>query len=84
MYHLERGDLVQAYAHLYSVDKIAKWYESVSPADFKPGSLQRKHFAEIQADMERVGNMLTESQRNAGVKLAAALIRNNPNCCTWP
>jgi hypothetical protein len=84
IYHLERGDLVQAYAHLYAVDKIAKWYESVTPANFKPGPLLRKHFAEIQADMERVGSMLTASQREAGVKLAATLIRNNPNCCTWP
>lgn len=84
IYHLERGDLVQGYAHLYAVDKIAKWYESVVPEEFKPGPLQRQFLDDIEADVELVGKELTASQRKAGVKLAAALIRNNPNCCTWP
>lgn len=80
--HLERGDLVQAYAHLYAVDKIAKWYESVVPEDRKPGPVLTKFHENIAADVERVGRQLTPSQRAAGVKLAATLIRNNPNCCT--
>lgn len=92
IYHLERGDLVSGYAHLYAVDKLAEWYESVATDEFKPapgqgkyhppGPLLRRHFAEIEADMELVGKELTASQRKAGVKLAATLIRNNPNCCT--
>jgi hypothetical protein len=93
VYHLDRGDLVSGYAHLYAVNKLAKWYESAT-AEFKPvpgqgrylrpGPLLKKHFAEIEADLALVGKQLTKSQRAAGVKLAATLIRNNPNCCTWP
>lgn len=94
IYHLERGDLVQGYAHLYATDKLAEWYESVVTHDFTPaggqgrylppGPLLKKHFAEIEADLNLVGKGLTESQRRAGARLAAALIRNNPNCCRWP
>lgn len=94
IFHLERGDLVQGYAHLYAVNKIAKWYESVATEEFKPargqgrylppGPLQRQYLDDIEADVELVGKELTASQREAGVKLAAALIRDNPNCCTWP
>lgn len=94
IYHLERGDFVSAYAHLYAVDKLAKWYESVATVDFKPapgqgkyhppGPVLKRHFAEIDADMELVGKELTASERETGVNLAATLIRNNPNCCTWP
>ena len=94
IYHLERGDLVSGYAHLYAVDKLAKWYESVATDEFKPvpgqakylppGPLLKKHFAEIEADMNLVGKELSASQREVGVKLAATLVRNNPNCCTWP
>lgn len=81
-HHLERGDLVQAYAHFYAVDKIAKWYESVVPENYKPGPVLKKIHEGIAADVERIGKELSASQRQAGVKLAAALIRNNPNCCT--
>jgi hypothetical protein len=94
VHHLDRGDLVSGYAHLYAVNKLAKWYESVATVDFKPvpgqgkylppGPLLKQHFAEIEADLALVGKELTESQRETGVKLAAALIRNNPNCCRWP
>jgi hypothetical protein len=82
IYHLERGDLVLGYAHLYAVDKIAKWHASVAPIE--PGPILKRHFAEIEADMALVGRELTESQRQAGVALAAELIRNNPNCCALP
>jgi hypothetical protein len=44
----------------------------------------KQHFAEIAADVELLGKELTASQRKAGIKLAAELIRNNPNCCRWP
>jgi hypothetical protein len=81
-YHLERGDLVQAYAYFYAVDKVAKWYESVVPENYKPGPVLRKIHENIATDVERVGKELSAGQREAGVKLAAALIRNNPNCCT--
>ncbi|HET9230889.1 MAG TPA: hypothetical protein VFO00_06350 [Vitreimonas sp.] len=81
-YHLERGDLVQAYAHFYAVHKIAQWYESVVPESHKPGPVLRKIHSNIAADVERIGKELSPSQRKTGVKLAAALIRNNPNCCT--
>jgi len=94
VYHLERGDVVSGYAHLYATDKLAKWYQNVvtkelSPATgsgkyLPPGPLMKKHFAEIEADLERVGRQLTADQRQAGVRLAAALIRTNPNCCRWP
>jgi hypothetical protein len=79
-YHLERGDLVQAYAHLYAVDKIAKWYESVMPE--KPGPILTSVHNKIAADVELIAKQLTASQRELGIKFAAALIRNNPNCCT--
>lgn len=81
-YHLERGDLVQAYAHFYAVDKIAKWYESVVPENYQPGPLLKKIHENIATNVERVGKELSANQRQAGVKLAAALIRNNSNCCT--
>lgn len=81
-YHLERGDLVQAYAHFYAVDKIAKWYDNVVPENCKPGPVLSKLHDNIAADVERVGKELSAGQRQAGVKLAAALIRNNSNCCT--
>jgi hypothetical protein len=81
-YHLERGDLVQAYAHFYAVDKIAKWYESVVPEDYKPGPVIKQIHYDIAADVERVGKNLSATQRDEGVRLAAALIRDNPRCCT--
>lgn len=81
-YHLDRGDLVAAYAHLYAVDKIAKWIRSAAPS--KPGPLVSNYLDTIEAQAELVGKELTENQRKAGVKLAAALIRNNQNCCKWP
>lgn len=79
-YHLERGDLIQAYAHFYAIDKIAKWYTSVMPT--KPGPILTMVHNDIAADLELVGKQLTANQRDGGVKLAAALVRNNPNCCT--
>jgi hypothetical protein len=63
-------------------DKIAKWYESVVPENFKPGPVVKQIHADIGADVERVGQDLTASQRKEAVKLAAALIRNNPRCCS--
>ena len=82
MYYLERGDLVSAYARMYAVDKIAKWYVSVSPAAVKPGPLRKRLYLSMEQQLELVGSKLTESQREAGEKLAAVLVRNNPNCCT--
>ena len=81
-YHLERGDLVQAYAHFYAVHQIAKWYEDVVPESYQPGPVLKQLHADIAADVERIGKELTEDQRKAGVRLAAALIRDNPRCCT--
>lgn len=93
-HHLERGDLIQAYAHRYAVDRLAKWYAEVTANGLEPvpgggrylppGPLMKQHFAEIAADVELLGKELTASQRKAGIKLAAELIRNNPNCCRWP
>jgi hypothetical protein len=82
IYHLERGDLVSAYAHLYAVDRIAKWVESVAAT--RPGPIVRRHLDDIEADMNLVGKKLTAEQRTTGVQLAAAMIRNNANCCRWP
>jgi hypothetical protein len=93
-YHLDRGDLVSGYAHLYATNKLAKWYQATVTKDFKPapsqrgtyqppGPVMKKLFAEIEADMKLVEQELTPRQRDEGVKLAAALVRNNPNCCTW-
>lgn len=81
-YHLERGDLVSAYAHLYAVDKIATWIRDAAPT--KPGPLVSNYLETITAQAELVGKELTERQRAAGVTLAASLVRNNPNCCRWP
>jgi hypothetical protein len=79
---------------VFAADKLAKWYETVvtepvEPAPglgtyMPPGPLLKRHFAEIETDMKLVGEKMTPSQRAAGVKLAAALVRNNPNCCAWP
>ena len=93
MYHLDRGDYMSAYAHLYAVDKIAKWYTNTVTPDFKPapgagtyqpaGPVLKQIFAGIEAQMNRVGDELTASQRAQGVRLAAKLVRDNPNCCAW-
>ena len=94
VYHLDRGDYVSGYAHLYAVDKIAKWFvDTVTRSDYKgsplgryvpPGPMAKQQFAEIEADMNLIGEKLTASQRESGVKVAAKLIRDNPNCCAWP
>lgn len=81
-YHLERGDVVRAYAHFYAVDQIAKWHESVVPEAYKPGPVLRQIHENIAADVELTGKKLSAGQRKEGVKLAAALIRDNANCCT--
>lgn len=79
-YHLERGDLVSGYAHLYGAEKIAEWSTSVSMR--KPGPILMWWHSEIAADLAQVASAMTPSQRKAGAKMAAQLIRNNPNCCT--
>jgi hypothetical protein len=91
-FHLRRGDLVAAYAHLYAVDKIAKWYTATVTTDFKPapgtgrwmppGQMMKAVFADIENDLKLVGSKMTADQRAEGVRQAATLIRNNANCCT--
>jgi hypothetical protein len=93
VFHLDRGDYMSAYAHLYAVDKMAKWYASTVTPDFKPapgagkyqppGPVLKQIFAGVEAQMNLVSEQLTASQRAQGIKLAAKLVRDNPNCCAW-
>jgi hypothetical protein len=84
----QRGNFVSAYAHLYAADRIAKWYtasvKTKSAQGWQPvGPVMQSFFDEVEADMNRVGEKLTPSQRAQGIKLAAQIIRDNPNCCAW-
>ena len=89
-YHLDRGDYLSGYAHLYAVDKFLKWYEATVTAPgyqgsyMPPGPLTKQVFVDAESDLKLVGEQLTASQRAHGVKLAAKLIRDNPNCCQYP
>ena len=92
-FHLDRGDYVSGYACLYATDKIAKWYAVTVTPDFKPapgagkwqpaGPVLKQIFASIEAKMNLVGEKVTATQRAQGVKLAAQIVRDNPNCCAW-
>lgn len=88
-FHENRGDLVSAYAYLYAFDQIAKWYTRTitqetpvgKGAYMPPGQMTKAHFASVEADMKAVARKLTADQRDEGVRQAAALVRNNANCC---
>ena len=94
LHHLDRGDYLAGYAHLYAVDKFFKWYEAtVTAPDYKgsslgkympPGPMTQEFFADAEAKLKLVGEHLSASQRVRGIKLAAKLIRDNPNCCQYP
>ena len=94
IHQLKRGDYVFGYAHLYAAHRISKWFEdTVTRPDYKggpegryvpPGPLAEEGFVELEGYMNLVGEKLTASQRAQGVKLAAKLVRENPNCCLWP
>ncbi len=70
-------DLVQSYANQFALNEIAKFFARHYPPQTVRGRLH-KHIAD---ELQRLGLELTVEQKNAAIKLAAHMIRANPNCC---
>lgn len=70
-------DLVQAYANQYALNEIAKFFARHYP----PLPIRSRLHASIARELERMGGELTSEDRNAAIKLAAEIVRANPNCC---
>lgn len=73
----QRGDMLQAYVHLFALNEFAKYSAKVSPL----GPARKRYHDSVTADLERVGQSLTAEQKASGTRLAAQLMRSNPSCC---
>lgn len=71
-------DLVQAYAHQFALNEIAKFFAR----EYPPRPIRQRLHDGIASELDRIGSLLTVEQRNAAVGVAADIVRSNPNCCS--